>query len=72
MASHRGGPGLSPGHVRSVVDEATLQQVFSEYFNFPCQLSFHQMLHNHHHLSSGAGTIGQTVAAVHNGLTVTP
>jgi hypothetical protein len=32
-------------------------QVFSEYFGFPCQSSFHQLLHNH--LSSGAGTIGQ-------------
>jgi hypothetical protein len=26
---------------------------------FPCQSSFHQFLHSHHHLSSGAGTIGQ-------------
>jgi hypothetical protein len=24
-----------------------------------CQSSFHQFLHNHHHLSFGAGTIGQ-------------
>jgi hypothetical protein len=32
---------------------------FSEYFGFPCQSSFHQLLHNHPHLSSGAGTIGQ-------------
>jgi hypothetical protein len=23
--------------------------VFSEYFGFPCQSSFHQLLHNHHH-----------------------
>jgi hypothetical protein len=35
-----------------------LGQVFSEYFGFPCQSSFHQLLHNHH-LSSGAGAIGQ-------------
>jgi hypothetical protein len=34
-------------------------QVFSKYFGFPCQSSFHQLLHNHPHLSSGAGTIGQ-------------
>jgi hypothetical protein len=27
---------------------------FSEYFGFPCQSSFHQLLHNHPHLSSGA------------------
>jgi hypothetical protein len=34
--------------------------------------SFHQLLYNHHHLSSGAGTIGQTVAAVPSGLSLTP
>jgi hypothetical protein len=26
---------------------------------FPCQSSFHQLLHNHHHRSSGAGTKGK-------------
>jgi hypothetical protein len=31
----------------------------SEYFAVPLQSSFHQLLHNHHYLSSGAGTIGQ-------------
>jgi hypothetical protein len=36
-----------------------LGQVFSEYFGFPCQSSFHLLLHNHHLLSSGAGTMGQ-------------
>jgi hypothetical protein len=36
-----------------------LGRVFSGYFGFPCQSSFHRLLHNHHHLSSGAGTIGQ-------------
>jgi hypothetical protein len=41
------------------MDNVALGQVFSEYFGFPCQSSFHQLLHNHHHLSSGAGTIGQ-------------
>jgi hypothetical protein len=35
-----------------------LGQVFYEYFGFPCQSSFHQLLHNHHR-SSGAGTIGK-------------
>jgi hypothetical protein len=44
-----------------------LGQVFSEYFDFPCQCAFHRLVHNHH-LSSGAGTIGQTVAAVPSGL----
>jgi hypothetical protein len=36
-----------------------LGQVLSEYFGFPCQSSFHQLLHNHPHLSSGVCTIGQ-------------
>jgi hypothetical protein len=40
-----------------VVDKVALGQVFFEYFGFPFQSSFHQFLHNHHHLSSGAGTI---------------
>jgi hypothetical protein len=48
-----------------------LGQVFSEYFGFPCQFAFHRLLHNHH-LSSGAGTIGQTVAAVPSGLSLIP
>jgi hypothetical protein len=42
-----------------VVDKVALGQVFSEYFGFPCQSTFQQLLHNHPHLSSGAGTIGQ-------------
>jgi hypothetical protein len=41
--------------VEFVVDKVALGQVFSEYFGS----SFHQFLHNHHHLSTGAGTIGQ-------------
>jgi hypothetical protein len=56
------------GHMGFVVDK-----VFSEYFGFPCQFVFHLLLHNrHHHLSSGAGRIGQTVAAVPSGLSLTP
>jgi hypothetical protein len=53
-------PGIDPrsGHVGFVVDKVALGQDFSEYFGFPCQSSFHLLLHNHH-LSSGAGTIGQ-------------
>jgi hypothetical protein len=31
-----------------VVDEVALGQVFSEYFGFPCQSLFHQILHHHH------------------------
>jgi hypothetical protein len=42
-----------------VVDKVVLGQVFSEYFGFPCQSSFHQLLRNHPHASSGAYTIGQ-------------
>jgi hypothetical protein len=42
-----------------MVDKVVLGQVFSQYFGFPCQSSFHRLLHNHHHLPSGAGTIGQ-------------
>jgi hypothetical protein len=49
-ASHRSGPGFDSrsGNVGFVVDEVTWE-VFSEYFGFPCQFSFHQMLHTHHH-----------------------
>jgi hypothetical protein len=32
-----------------MVDKVTLGQVFSEYFGFPCQSSFHQILHPHNH-----------------------
>jgi hypothetical protein len=47
------------------------EQVTSEYFGFPCQSSFHQLLHNHPHLSSGAGTIGQKWPQ-YKGLSPTP
>jgi hypothetical protein len=46
-------------------------QVFSEYFGFPCQFSFHRLFCIHHHLSAGAGTIGQLVADVPSGLSLT-
>jgi hypothetical protein len=38
--------GSSPGLVmwNFVVDKVALGQVFSEYFGFPCQSSFHQLL----------------------------
>jgi hypothetical protein len=54
-----------------VVDKVALRQVFSEYFVFLCQLLFHRLLHTHL-LSSGAGTIGQLVADVPSGLSLTP
>jgi hypothetical protein len=52
LASHRGGPGSSLGLVMwdFVVDKVELGQVFSEYFYFPCQSSFHQFLHDFYHL----------------------
>jgi hypothetical protein len=59
------------GNVGFVVDKVALGQVFSKYFGFPCQFAFHRLLHNHYHLSSGAGTVGQTVAAVPSGLSFT-
>jgi hypothetical protein len=59
------------GHVGFVVDKVALGQVFSEYFGFSCQFPFHRLLHIHP-LSSGAGTVGQTVADVPSGLSLTP
>jgi hypothetical protein len=41
-------------------DKVALGQTFSGYFGLPCQSSFHQLLHSHHHLLSGAGTIGSS------------
>jgi hypothetical protein len=32
-----------------VVQIVALGQVSSEYFGFPCQYSFHQILHHHNH-----------------------
>jgi hypothetical protein len=60
------------GHLGFVVDKVALGQVFSEYFGFPCQFSFHRLLHTHHHPSSGSGIIGQLVVDVPNGLSLTP
>jgi hypothetical protein len=67
-------PGFEPrsGHVGFVVEKVALGQVFSEYFGFPCQFSFHRLFHSHHHLSYGAATVGQIVADVPSGLSLTP
>jgi hypothetical protein len=54
-----------------VVDKVALANVLSEYFDFPCQ-SFHRLIHIHHHPSSEAGKIGQTVADVPSGLSLSP
>jgi hypothetical protein len=49
--------------VEFVVDNVEVGQVFSQYFGFSCQFSFHRLLHIHlQHLSPGAGAIGQLVA----------
>jgi hypothetical protein len=54
-----GFPPRRPAHVGFVVYKVALGQVFSEYFGFPCQSSFLQLLHIHNPLSSGAATIDQ-------------
>jgi hypothetical protein len=54
------------------VDKLTLGQVFSEYIGFPYQFSFHRLLHIHHYLSSGDGTVVQLVAGVPSELSLTP
>jgi hypothetical protein len=71
--SHCGGPGSNPGLVLwdlwwtkwrcwSGFSPGTSVSLFS----------FHRLLHTHHHLSSGAGTIGQTATDVPSRLSLTP
>jgi hypothetical protein len=50
-----------------VVDKVALEQLSSEVFGFPCKFSFRLLL-----LSSEASTIGQIVAEVPSGLSLTP
>jgi hypothetical protein len=57
VATHRGGPGSSPGQVGFVVGKVAFCQVFSESFCFPA--NFHSTDCSTH-LSSGAGTIDQS------------
>jgi hypothetical protein len=59
------------GLVGFVVDKVALVQVYSEYSSFPCQLLIHCLLHTHHHLSSGAVTVGQTAADAPSELSLT-
>jgi hypothetical protein len=68
LVSHRGGPRSISGQV----DKVVVGQVFPEYFGFPCQFSFHLLLHIHHYLSSGYRPLGQIVADVPSGLTLSP
>jgi hypothetical protein len=53
------------------VDRAALEQVFSKSIVSPASHST-CLLHIYHHLSLGAGTIGQIVATVPSGLDLTP
>jgi hypothetical protein len=45
-------PGFEPGfgQVGFVADKVALVQVSSAYFGFPCQFSFHRLLHTHNYL----------------------
>jgi hypothetical protein len=65
-------PGFDPGsgQVVFVVDKVALGQVFSEYFGFSCQSSFHQILRHHNH--PGQATVCQSLAAVPSGPSWTP
>jgi hypothetical protein len=65
-------PGFEPrsSHMGFVTDKVAFEQVLPVRFGFFCQFSFHWLLHIHyHHLSSGTGTVGQTVTDV---LSLTP
>jgi hypothetical protein len=43
-----------------VVDKVALGQVFSKYFGFPCQSSFHQLTQKSSSSTTGVCTIGQS------------
>jgi hypothetical protein len=60
----RSGFELGSGHVRFVATKRHLGR-------FPCRPSFHQLLHNHPHIS-GAGTMGPSVTTVPSELSLTP
>jgi hypothetical protein len=70
FSPRRSGFDPGAGQVAFVVDKVPMGQVFSEYFGFPCQSSFHQILHHLNH--PGQVTIGQSVAAVPSGSSWTP
>jgi hypothetical protein len=52
-----------------VVDKMALEQIFSKYFGFLCQFSFHGLLYTH--LSSRACIMGPLVACVPSKLSLT-
>jgi hypothetical protein len=47
-----------------VVDKVV--QVFFGYFGFPCQSSFHQLLHNHPHLANLHSTNCSTITLTYH------
>jgi hypothetical protein len=53
-------PSFKPrsGHVGLMVDKVAFRQIFSKYFGFPCQFSFHQIF-NFSNLSYVTITMGQ-------------
>jgi hypothetical protein len=74
-ACHNSSPGLNPGQmVRScgTCEQSGTATGFLRVLRFPYEFSFLQLLHTHHtRTSPGAGTVGQTMPDVTNGLTVT-
>jgi hypothetical protein len=56
----------SSRHVGYVTAKVALGWILSEYFGFPCQSSYHRILHSR--LLSGAGTIDQLLADVASGV----
>jgi hypothetical protein len=72
QVSHLCCPGSSPRQLMRDLWRIKWQWTgFSEYFRFIYQFSFHRLLHTHH-LTSGAGTIGQLLTDVPSGLSVIP
>jgi hypothetical protein len=57
-------------HVGQSGGQSDTGQAFSGNLSFPCQFSFPQLLHTHH-LSAGSRTIGQIVADIPSGLSLT-
>jgi hypothetical protein len=72
-SAHCSDPGLSPGQV--MCDLCWTKWHWARFslstLVFPTSSHFHRLLHAHH-LSSGAGTVGQLVANVPSGLSLTP
>jgi hypothetical protein len=48
-----------------MLDKVALRQVFSEYFGFPCQSSFHKIHHHHNHPGQVQQAIQWSTCRVH-------